>query len=319
MFTKEFLLKDIILKLSCLRAYIENTNAIGFFDANIVSEDFFAELLSILYSSSFVNANLFEKNCASIDLVNDNENIAVQVTSDNRSTKINNTIKKFKEKKYYNKYSTLRMLLLQNKKQYTTNFNTENLFNLEIIDFKDLSNEFRKCDENLLKNISACIERNLNIKELTKNNFTNEINICTEDIKNIIDVFCKYKENINKKLDSRTNYNVYPGIKDKNKFNNLSEEYYEQFILPHLPSFKLLDDFFKNPRNKAYMDKYYDISTDIKGKLLVFNTKYNNFDEAINLIYDIVTANEEINNKRIIYILLHYMYCQCDIGKNVNA
>lgn len=319
MLTKENLAKDIIFRLSCLETYIKNINAIGLFDANLIAEDFFANFLSILHNSSFLNANLFEKNYTSIDLINDNAKIAVQVTSENSSTKIKETVAKFIEKEYYKKYINLRMLLLQSKKNYTKEFDTQSLFSLEIWDFENLFNEIRKNDVDLLKRLYECVEKNINISELIKSNFASGINLCTEDIKNIIDVFCKYKKEINIELDSRTNYNEYPGITDKNKINNLSEEYYKHFISPNLSSFQLLDDFLKNPRNDEYLEKYYDVATDIKGKLLVYKSKYNNFEEAINLIYDIVTEKESIKNKRIVYLLLQYMYCQCDIGKNVNA
>lgn len=319
MLLKDALIKNILAKLSLLELYVKNINAISFFDSNLVAEDFFASFLSILNNSKFVNANLFEKNYASIDLINTTDKIAIQVTSENTSTKIKKTINKFIDNKYYEQYKELKILLLKKKKDYSAIFDTKDLFEFQILDFEDLANEVRNLDVEALKKLNSCVEQNIEIDAFNKTNFAMSMAIYTEDIKNIIDVFCDYKKEIVKSLDPRTNYNKYPGINEKNVINNLGEEYFSNSILRDMPEFKIIDDFLENPRNEEYLDKYYDISTDIKNKLIVHNSKYDNFESAISIVHDIVIANENIKNKRLVYLLLHYMYCKCDIGKNVNA
>lgn len=94
----------------CSLVSIENADRR--FDINISMENFYAEVLNIVWGYNLVNRNLFEKNADSFDLCDTNAYLAVQVTSTNTSQKINRTIETFNRKAYYEQYDKLYMYII---------------------------------------------------------------------------------------------------------------------------------------------------------------------------------------------------------------
>ncbi|MFR7839157.1 MAG: SMEK domain-containing protein [Blautia massiliensis (ex Durand et al. 2017)] len=82
-------------------------NAVNLYDINIIAEDFFPGLLNLIYGYELKNANHLEKNAPAIDLIDRKNRIAVQVTSDNSSTKIRHTIAEFNKNQAYHLYDRL--------------------------------------------------------------------------------------------------------------------------------------------------------------------------------------------------------------------
>lgn len=142
MIKKEMYLKDIADSLALLSREVEILNCVNFYDINIVAEDFFAELLNLIYGYNLKNLNVVEKNAIAIDLFDEKKRICIQVTSDNSSEKIKETIHKFIEKQNYSKYDRLVVLILTKKKKYTTAFDTDSKFRFDrakdIIECEDL-------------------------------------------------------------------------------------------------------------------------------------------------------------------------------------
>ena len=95
MMNKEVYLKNVAESLALLSREVSILNAVNLYDINIVAEDFFPGLLNLIYGYELKNANYLEKNAPAIDLVDPKNRIAVQVTSDNSSTKIKHTIEEF--------------------------------------------------------------------------------------------------------------------------------------------------------------------------------------------------------------------------------
>lgn len=96
-FNAEPLMKTIIYKMSLIRVNIELLDSLHLFDINIIAENFFSDLFSIVRDANYQNKNLFYPNTKAIDIVDDNNKIAIQITSENRSTKITSTTTKFNE------------------------------------------------------------------------------------------------------------------------------------------------------------------------------------------------------------------------------
>ena len=310
MINQEKYKKEIIESLSWLEIYIKNINIIRLFDINIIAESFFADFLSILYNTEYINANLFEKNITSIDLINTKNLVAIQVSSDNSLNKVKETLKKFEAKKYYEKYKTLKFLFLKDKKKY--NVKTNGNYKIEFLDIKDLCKYVDKIDIDTLKKLKTYIKESLH--KQSDNKLLENINISTEDIKDIINFLFDNKI-INNENDSRCNYSEYPGLKEKNTLNNISENYFNNAIVPDMSKFAILEKFLKDPRNTEYCEKYYNIATEIRNKLLVYSGDYS-LEQALTTLYDIITRTENLKTKRLVYFILHYMYCQCDIGRN---
>ena len=137
------------------------------------------------------NVNTIKKNAPGIDLADEGNRISIQVTSDNTSDKIKHTIAEFFLNKSYEKYDRLIILILTNKKRYSTVFDTDGKFsfdkNKDIWDVNDL-----------IKKVNALSEK----YEVTLTNLDSEINKVENNANTQINVIYSFIENeqINKKI-----------------------------------------------------------------------------------------------------------------------
>jgi hypothetical protein len=163
MLTRQQYLHNITDKLAWIKSQIELTNCINLYDLNTHSESFFCGLLNIIYDYSLINLNSREKNFSSIDLADENAKLSIQITSVNTSTKIIKTIEGFIKNKYYEKYDRLVILILGNKKDYTTSFDTQDKFIFskknDIIDIEDLIQVIQEKTTSDLQKISNFLDR----------------------------------------------------------------------------------------------------------------------------------------------------------------
>lgn len=128
MLTRQKLISEINSKLAWIKASVELNCSLNLLDCNIHMEHFLIGLLNRVYGYSLVNLNAEESNFISIDLGDREKRIAIQVTSDNTSTKIKETLKKFFENHYERDFDTLIIVIIGSKKNYTAEFKTENGF-----------------------------------------------------------------------------------------------------------------------------------------------------------------------------------------------
>lgn len=165
---REIYLKNIADSLALLSKEVTVRNAINLYDINIVAEDFFPGLLNLIYGYELRNINHLEKNAAAIDLFDPKNKLSIQVTSDNDSSKIKHTIKEFKEKESYKIYNRLIILILTQKKNYTTDFDTEGKFSFDkkkdIWDVESIIKDVRKLETEKLKEINDYLLNELNEK-----------------------------------------------------------------------------------------------------------------------------------------------------------
>lgn len=165
---KEEYLKSIARELAILSYEIKIRNTVNLYDINIVAEYFYQEFLRLVFGYDLVNLNTIQKNTSAIDLADNSRRIAIQVTSDNTSTKIHETIKKFNEKGLHNDYDRLIFVILTEKRKYTSVFDTEGLFsfdkNLDIIDCEDLMMHINNKNTTELVSITNFLDRELSDK-----------------------------------------------------------------------------------------------------------------------------------------------------------
>jgi ABC-3C protein len=103
----------------------------------------------------------------------------------------------------------------------------------------------------------------------------------------------------------------------KNKVNGLTADYFQQIIVNgSMPHFPRIEEFLKNPRNKEFAALYHDAADELKQKILSNRAKFDAFDDVFAFIYEqIQTKRAALRGKRrLVSILLHYMYFNCDIG-----
>lgn len=165
MMNKEVYLKNIAENLALLSREVSILNAVNLYDINIIAEDFFPGLLNLIYGYELKNANHLEKNAPAIDLIDQKNRIAVQVTSDNSSTKIKHTIEEFNKSQAYHLYDRLVVLILTKKKKYSSNFDTQGLFSFEkardIWDVEKLIKDIRELETAQIKNVSDYLSEEL--------------------------------------------------------------------------------------------------------------------------------------------------------------
>lgn len=92
---REEYINFIVNKLCQLKNEVELQNSINLYNINIIAEDFFRELLNIVYKYNLININSIQKNVSAIDLGDEKNRICIQVTSNNKRNKVQETIDKF--------------------------------------------------------------------------------------------------------------------------------------------------------------------------------------------------------------------------------
>ena len=83
--------------LSELAANVALRAAVNLMDLHVHSENFYAELLKIVYGWNLRNANTEKQNAEGIDLVDDDSKIVVQVTGTCSKSKIDHSLSELKE------------------------------------------------------------------------------------------------------------------------------------------------------------------------------------------------------------------------------
>lgn len=165
---RELYLKNIADSLALLSSQVSVRNAINLYDINIVAESFYSELLNLIEDLNLKNVNTIKKNAPGIDLADEGNKISIQVTSDNTSDKIKHTIAEFLLNKSYEKYDRLIILILTNKKRYSTVFDTDGKFsfdkNNDIWDVNDLIKKVNALPIEKLKTINDFLQLELNNK-----------------------------------------------------------------------------------------------------------------------------------------------------------
>jgi hypothetical protein len=163
---REIYLKKISDTLGILRHQVENRNSLHLYDMNILAEDLFKELLNLVFDYMLENLNISEKHMTAIDLGDKKAGAAVQVTSENSSTKIRDTVDKFNARKLYQEYTHLIILIVTKKKNYPENLlkNRSLFVKTEIFDISDLLRHIRGLETPKLEKIADFLEREFEVK-----------------------------------------------------------------------------------------------------------------------------------------------------------
>jgi hypothetical protein len=112
------LIKGITHYLTHLRMQVELLNSLNLQDDNVHAENFFRDFLNLALGHKLMNINIVEKNARAIDLGDDVERIAIQVTSTSDLGKIKNTHAGFVKGGLDSKYDRLVVLIIGEKKAY---------------------------------------------------------------------------------------------------------------------------------------------------------------------------------------------------------
>lgn len=139
-----------------------------------------------------------------------------------------------------------------------------------------------------------------------------------EDLIEVISALHDYSDNdIDDAFDSAQSFDTVSIKAKKNPINGLTKDFYEQIIeAESMLHFGKIERFLKNPRNSEFRDAYHDAADELKQKIIAERDQFDNFDRVFTFLYDKVQRQRITlkGRRRLVSVLLHYMYCNCDIG-----
>ena len=130
---REYMFKIINCELSKLKYLIATENSLNLNDKNIFLEDIVANILNILYDLNLMNTNLEISNYPSIDLDDKINKTAIQVTTNIKRDKIQNTLNAFFDKNLDKCFSKLYFVVFKDS-SYKNEFSLKRKFKFTISD-----------------------------------------------------------------------------------------------------------------------------------------------------------------------------------------
>lgn len=154
------------------------------------------------------------------------------------------------------------------------------------------------------------------VKEAKLQSLLTPLQFDEQDLKSLIIEFHKTIPDTSVVGKSEEDF-TYVEIGRKNEINSLSQDYFNEIIKKNYTYFDFIRDFLKDPINQSLKEIYDDTVDDIDAKIVINRNAYNAFEHLLEELYDYVISNssELAGKKRLIRLFLHYMYCNCDIGK----
>ena len=321
-YKRERIIKEIANNLAFSSGSTALKNVIGLFDINRIAQDFFAELFKLVFG--YKNLKELDKlnnitTYPAIDLGDEIEKIAFQITTRKDSEKIKDTIRKFIKYKLYDKYNRLVVFVIGKKQSSYIDFGTQSkfIFNKEkdIWDDNFLIKEIDKLDIEKLEGIHKFLEANLSELKFPENLFPNDIKKCIQILKRDFGNSATLKTTLNIHREG-DNF-----IKDiKNPANNMSWKFFKEKIRGHLQYNQEIIEFLSNPINKEIQEDYLEVSQEIQDFYKDATNNFSSFENVFSKIFSkLNTYDDNISGISMkLKILLHNMYFNCDIGDNPN-
>ncbi len=159
---RESKIKEISNELSKIELNVRNLNYQNLNDINILQEITFKTILNIIFDYSLINLGETSAGFPAVDLVDDDNRISVQVSSNSSKHKIQSTLDSFEKNCFYKKYDRLIILIIGEKQRKYTNLRLSENFsfneNEDIIDFKSLLRFITFLPINKIDKILACLQ-----------------------------------------------------------------------------------------------------------------------------------------------------------------
>ncbi|MGL6151719.1 MAG: SMEK domain-containing protein [Aeromonas sobria] len=189
MITRGYYIGQIIDELSSVTEKVRNRAKLGLTDVHVHLEDFYREILNITLGIKLRNLNQERKNSPGLDLGDEVEGVAFQITGTKNSKKVNKTLEKAAAQ--VTKFPNIKILTLQNKQaSYSISEDLAKPFGFtedDIWDVNNVLNEVMYLEIDKLQALSELIS-----KELAR--VTIELEIPDKD--------GKYQTNIDKYVES---------------------------------------------------------------------------------------------------------------------
>lgn len=154
------------------------------------------------------------------------------------------------------------------------------------------------------------------VKEAKLQNLLTPLQFDEQDLKDLIIEFHISIPNTFEIEKNKEDF-TYISMEQKNELNQLSQVYFDNVIKKNYIHFESIDKFLKDPINISLKEIYEDTVDELNAKIVIYRNDYNAFENLLEELYDYVISNNTglKGKKKLIRLFLHYMYCNCDIGK----
>lgn len=212
-------------RLAYLKSRVEIAGSLNLTDIHIYAEDFYQALFNLL-GNSYKNGNIDKQNCAYIDLVDDTNRYAMQVTARDDNKKITETIEGFFENTdhpEYKHYSLKVLLISKRAKDYTTDFTFQGKYKFnhkeDVIDIERLIAIIKDSGREKIIKISKFLDNEIDLPRPKTE--TNEV----ETIMSLLE-YLSDDENY-KEFDGK--YICDPEQKINSRFQDYADDFKEEF------------------------------------------------------------------------------------------
>jgi hypothetical protein len=143
MLTRGYFIGQIIDELTAISHQVEARAGLQLLDLNIFLENFYRDVLNIVYDLKLDNLNDERSNNPGLDLGDEANGVAYQITSNKLTAKVNETLEAVcKDKSQIEKYPTIFVFIVRPKQgKYTINKKFDNQINFKsenVVDVNDL-------------------------------------------------------------------------------------------------------------------------------------------------------------------------------------
>jgi len=105
----------------------------------------------------------------------------------------------------------------------------------------------------------------------------------------------------------------------KNQINSMTADYAKELRKKYLKDTKVIAQFLAAPENNELLQLYDSAADEFQPKLIAKRKHYQNFDEVMEYLLDLLFARDAVlrqrEHKRLTRAMLFYMYWNCDIGE----
>ncbi|MCX6879733.1 MAG: hypothetical protein NTW21_38905 [Verrucomicrobia bacterium] len=140
-----------------------------------------------------------------------------------------------------------------------------------------------------------------------------------EDLRDVILALHNHRQALPTAFDSEHDFRDYPGLPAKNAINGLTPSYDAYIREDSMPHFHAVEQFLKNPRNETLKEQYHAVADELKGQLIVHRERFDTFDDALETVYNLIHERcpeiQSAPSRRLLKIIIHYMYVNCEIGQ----
>jgi hypothetical protein len=160
--------EGIVEMLNNFRSEIKSLSSLGYLNINKYSENFLKRILNFVYEIELENLNEKQYNFPGLDLGDEDESIAFQITAKKKSSKIDDTLQTCINHKHYEIYKKIKVLILTSKQNsYKLKTVTEPHFtfdpNSDILDFDDLYKIIEELEPRKLKSLFDFLQEELQL------------------------------------------------------------------------------------------------------------------------------------------------------------